>query len=158
MNILLAIDGSACSDAAIHEIGRHTWPPQTHVRVVTVDGPLGNSTLGRTAGGSSAYEELVRRQRAEATDNLDRSASLLRQLAPQLNVSSLLLEGSPKEEIINEAERWGANLLVVGSHGHGAIKRMFLGSVSLAVATNAPCSVLIVRAQPQSDEATPQPR
>jgi nucleotide-binding universal stress UspA family protein len=56
--------------------------------------------------------------------------------------------GSPKEAILDEAERWGADLIVVGSHGYGAIQRLFLGSVSLAVATNALCSVEIVRMPP----------
>jgi nucleotide-binding universal stress UspA family protein len=56
-----------------------------------------------------------------------------------------LLEGRPKETIVDEADRWGADLIVVGSHGYGAFRRLFLGSVSLAVAANAHCNVEIVR-------------
>ena len=48
--------------------------------------------------------------------------------------------------IVEEAERWGADLILVGSHGYGSVKRFMLGSVSQAVATHAPCSVEIVRA------------
>jgi len=65
--------------------------------------------------------------------------------APGLIVSPVLREGHPKDKILDEAEQWGADLIVVGSHGYGAVRRLFLGSVSLAVAINAPCSVEIVR-------------
>lgn len=149
MKLLLAIDGSTFSHAAIREVGLRPWPPGTEVRVVTVDGPLGDSTLSigrRMDTGGSAYDELVRCQREEANGNLDKAAASLRQLAPHLAVSAALLEGSPKEEIVNEARRWVADLVVVGSQGRGAVKSLFLGSVSLAIVLNAPCSVLVVRA------------
>ena len=46
---------------------------------------------------------------------------------------------------LNEAEKFDADLIVVGSHGHGGIGRFLLGSVSQSVALHAACSVLIVR-------------
>ena len=62
-----------------------------------------------------------------------------------------MLEGSPKQAIVEEAERWGADLVVVGSHGRGFWGRLLLGSVSHAVAARANCPVLIVR--PPEDRA-----
>ena len=53
--------------------------------------------------------------------------------------------GFPKQIILDEAEGWGADLIVVGSHGRGLMGRFLLGSVSQAVALNARCSVEIVR-------------
>lgn len=53
--------------------------------------------------------------------------------------------GSPKQVILDEAESWVADLIIVGSHGYGAWDRFLLGSVSNAVATHAKCSVEIVR-------------
>ena len=50
-----------------------------------------------------------------------------------------------KEIILDEAERWGADLIVVGSHGRRGLKRLWLGSVSQAVVSQAKCSVEIVR-------------
>jgi nucleotide-binding universal stress UspA family protein len=47
--------------------------------------------------------------------------------------------------IIDEAERWGADLILVGSHGNGPGGRFLLGSVAQAVALYAPCSVEIAR-------------
>jgi nucleotide-binding universal stress UspA family protein len=63
-----------------------------------------------------------------------------------LPVTTAIIGDSPKEAIVEEAERWGADLVVVGSHGYRGFKRYLLGSVSQAVATRAKCSVEIVRA------------
>jgi nucleotide-binding universal stress UspA family protein len=52
-------------------------------------------------------------------------------------------EGTPATALIDAAE--GADLLVVGSRGHGAFAGMLLGSVSLHVTTHAPCPVTVVR-------------
>lgn len=151
MRILLAIDGSPCSDAAIVEVCRRPWPPESEVYVVTVDAPVAPNFLG--GGSSTVFDELVKQQRAEAVKHLTNAVASLRQNAPHLRVKSMLLEGSPKEAIVGEAERCGADLIILGSHGYGAVKRFFLGSVSLAVATNAPCSVEIVRCL--SEQAAP---
>ena len=64
--------------------------------------------------------------------------------APGLAITTKVLDGDPKTAIIEEARRWGADLILVGSHGRGAAK-LVLGSVAQAVAANAPCSVEIVR-------------
>ena len=82
--------------------------------------------------------------------SLNDAAAVFKRNAPGLIVTPVFREGHPKDTILDEAERWGADLIVVGSHGYGAIKRLFLGSVSLAVATNAACSVEIVRVPPSS--------
>lgn len=143
MKILLAIDGSPYSDAAVVSISKRPWPAQTEVRLITVEPPLDANLL--RGGAPTAFDEIVKRHRAEATERLHRAAAVFRQHASGVLVTPLLREGRPKEVILEEAERWGADLIVVGSHGYGAVQRLFLGSVSLAVATGAPCSVEIVR-------------
>lgn len=142
MKILLAIDGSPFSDAAVQEVAKRPWPPQSEVRVITVDPPLSGGFLRGES--RSVFDELVRQQREEAMRRLEVAAVSLK-CNHDLLVAPLLLEGRPSEVILDEAERWGADLIVVGSRGHGMLRRLFLGSVSLAVATQAPCSVLIVR-------------
>jgi nucleotide-binding universal stress UspA family protein len=56
-----------------------------------------------------------------------------------------VLTGSARRTIVEAAEAWGADLIVVGSHGYRSWERMLLGSVSQAVAAHAACSVEIVR-------------
>jgi nucleotide-binding universal stress UspA family protein len=62
-----------------------------------------------------------------------------------LKATGELLSGKPKEAILEEAQNWAADLIVVGSHGRRGVKRFFLGRVSEAVAMNAHCSVVVVR-------------
>ena len=76
-------------------------------------------------------------------------AELLRTKAPALQVSSDVLPGSPRRLIVEEAETWGADLIVVGSHGYRTWERMLLGSVSQTVAAHAECSVEIIRSKRQ---------
>jgi nucleotide-binding universal stress UspA family protein len=62
-----------------------------------------------------------------------------------LDVSTMVEVGAAAHEITACAEREGADHIVVGSHGHGALARIVLGSVAERVARTAPCPVTIVR-------------
>ena len=148
MNILLATDGSEHSSAAVDEIVRRHPPADTQVRVISVFEPpyfpqtypfgrYGYETLRRDAEGRGARWRARRLKRRRPN-----SASRDR----KLNVTTEVLAGSPKRVILEDAETFGADLIVVGSHGHGTIERFLLGSVSQAVALHAKCSVEIVRA------------
>jgi nucleotide-binding universal stress UspA family protein len=53
--------------------------------------------------------------------------------------------GKPVEEIVRTAKDWGADLIVVGSHGRAGVQRALLGSVAEGVMRAAPCAVLVVR-------------
>lgn len=67
-----------------------------------------------------------------------------------LNVESLLIRGSAIEEILDIAERYQIDLIVMGSHGHGAWYELVVGTVSEGVLHRAPCPTLIVpSAKPQ---------
>lgn len=55
------------------------------------------------------------------------------------------LPGPPRIVILDEAETWGADLIVVGSHGYRAWERFLLGSVSQSVVSHANCCVEVVR-------------
>jgi nucleotide-binding universal stress UspA family protein len=62
-----------------------------------------------------------------------------------VTVSFLVWTGDPGDMIVSAAEAEHADMIVVGSHGRGAVGRLFLGSVSEHVVRNAPCPVLVVR-------------
>ena len=55
--------------------------------------------------------------------------------------------GIPHTEIVDAAKDWPADLIVVGSHGRGGVRRALLGSVADGVVRHAPCPVLVVRAK-----------
>lgn len=145
MRILLAIDGSPSSEAAIEEICHRPWPPDSEVRVVTVISPLESMLMQEATHYRPMYNDIFEHQSLATAKRLSDIAAAIAQQAPGLRVTPVLLEGRPREAILREAEQWGADLIVVGSHGYGPVRRFFLGSVSLSIALHAPCSVEIVR-------------
>ena len=64
---------------------------------------------------------------------------------PRLEIGAEAAIGSPGSEIIGKADEWRPDLIVVGSHGHTALGRMFFGSVSQKVVNEARCSVRVSR-------------
>ena len=146
MKILLAIDGSPCSESAVAEVARRPWPDDSQFRVVSVVEPPGALTAEPYMGVAGYFEEVERLKRQQAEEVLARAAEVLRAGAgtAQMGVATETLTGSPKRAIVEEAEAWGADLVVVGSHGYGFWDRLLIGSVSQAVAAHAKCSVEIV--------------
>ena len=147
MRILLAIDGSSFSDEAVKEVTRRPWPTGSEVKVVSVvepPVPPSPEAWGMSVGDYLKGEEEWRREHARKT--LEAAAHLLHTGEDKtLKVTTEMLEGPPKQMILDEAEYWGADLIVIGSHGYGFWDRLLLGSVSQAVAAHAKCSVEIIR-------------
>ncbi len=153
MRILIATDGSPCSDVAVDEIARRPFPTNSELRVVSVIVPPDPPTIDPWQAAAYYTDEYVRMQREHAQGAVDRALSKLRESeeSRKLHITSEVLKGSAKLAIIEEAERFGADLIVVGSHGYGVVKRFLLGSVSQALALHAPCSVEIVRERASSE-------
>jgi nucleotide-binding universal stress UspA family protein len=83
----------------------------------------------------------------KANEAVAQAKAELRRECPGLTtgLTTKVVTGPPKQAIIEEAEKWGADLIIMGSHGYGFWQRALLGSVSDAVVHHAPCSVLVVR-------------
>lgn len=144
MKILLAADGSEHSSALVGELAKHKWEEGTEVEVLSVAHPL-PYIRDPLMIAMACHLDSVKEEQKRANKVVAEVYRAIRQKAPQLNVSTKVLEGSPKEEIVAEAERWKPDLIMVGSHGHSEVGRFLLGSVAEAVAMHAPCSVEIVR-------------
>ena len=146
MNILLAIDDSACSAAATHAVIDQFAPSHTRVRVLHADDwPNGMPPSMGFAEGSAAAEHVLglhRLRRSNAAALLESTADQLRRAG--FTTSASLRDGDPRQTIVDCATEWPADLIVMGSHGKTGFERM-LGSVSDSVARHAPCSVEIVR-------------
>jgi nucleotide-binding universal stress UspA family protein len=154
MKILLAIDGSPCSEAAVKEVAGRRWPVNTYVKVLSAATvPQPNAPDPFHIVGPMRLK-LLEREEARLSDLVTRTSDWLRDNAVEntLQIETAIVDGDPKVVIIEEAEHWEADLIVVGCHGYGPVKRFLLGSVSLAVALHAPCSVEIVRHH-QRDES-----
>jgi nucleotide-binding universal stress UspA family protein len=145
MRILLAIDDSGFSQAAIETVIEQARPHDTDVRILHVveSPPL---LVAREMGGyDPALETALESQKQNAEALVRKAAELLR--ARGIKVAAGLEVGDPKSKILDVADEWRADLIVVGSHGRRGFERFLMGSVSDAVARHAKCSVQIVRIQ-----------
>ena len=146
MKILLAVDSSASSDEAIAEIVNRPWPEQTEVKVITAFEIPFTTGVEPWAAGPMYSGDLLRAASSTANAVLAETLTKLKAVPDnRLKITGEVIQGSPRQVIVEEAESWGADLIVVGSRGLGAWNRLLLGSVSNAVVHHAKCSVEIVR-------------
>jgi nucleotide-binding universal stress UspA family protein len=143
MKILLAIDGSECSQAALAQALERPWPEGSELKIVTVVEPLLLPMTEPIPLPGDYFERVEDAAQEQARSIIDKALDRFR--ATPLEVIGSILRGNPKQAILDEAEKWEADLIVVGSHGYRGFTRLWLGSVSQAVASNAHCSVEIVR-------------
>src|ERR1044071_520933 len=144
MKILLAIDGSPCSDAAVQEVARRPWPEGSSIKVITVLETPMPPAPETWAIPANYFDEIEAALRKHGEKIVNRAVQELKS-NKSLSADAVLTPGSAWPVILDEAESWGADLIVVGSHGYSAWKRFLMGSVSQAVVTHANCSVEVVR-------------
>jgi nucleotide-binding universal stress UspA family protein len=143
MKILIAIDGSSFSQSALQSVLARPWPAGTEVQVVHVVEPP-SLLLGREMGGyDPEFEAVWKALREQAKELVEKAAQKLRDA--KFTVSTQLVEGDPKSQIIDAADAWHADMIVVGSHGWTGLSRFLMGSVSQDVVRHAHCSVEVIR-------------
>ena len=148
MKILLAIDGSLFSDAAVGDVAAKPWPAGSEVRVISVVEPPLLPTVETWVPPDDYIESLERAGEEQANSVIKAAVDRIQKTqGDRLRVSTEIVRGHPKHAIIDAAEAWDADLIVVGSHGYRGLTKLWLGSVSQAVASHAKCSVEIVRSR-----------
>ena len=148
MRILLAIDGSSFSDAAVQEIATRPWPARTEVRILSVVEPPLLPTVESWVPPENYLDALEKAGEDQARSVVSKAADrITNEQRDNLRVVTEIVNGHPKHAIIEAAEAWEADLIVVGSHGYKGLTKLWLGSVSQAVASHAKCSVEIVRSR-----------
>jgi nucleotide-binding universal stress UspA family protein len=153
MKVLLAIDGSPHSHAALAEFATRPWPRGTEVQILTVIHAAIPLFLDPALLVAAAHMEQTLQLRRDAPALVAAASKMIRDADPGITVTTKILEGIPKDAIVEEAKSWGADLIVLGSHGYSRARRVVLGSVAAAVVATAPCSVQVVRAKHLLDDA-----
>ncbi|MFZ4986884.1 MAG: universal stress protein [Blastocatellia bacterium] len=152
LRLLVAVDGSHFSDAAVAEVAERPWPMGSEVKIITAIHLPFIPTPETWALPDQYYAEAEQASREQAELILRRATATIAEgnisRSFPLNCTSEGILGHAEEVILSVAGEWEANLILLGSHGHGAFERFLLGSVSQAVAWHAPCSVEIVRPRP----------
>lgn len=144
MKILLAIDDSKFSQAAIRSLLAQVRSKGTEVRVLHVLDLIPAYVSPEMGPNSIPYiAEMEAERRKQAKELVQRAARMLREAG--FRTSETVDDGDPKTKIIDHAKDWHADLIVLGSHGRKGLDRFLMGSVSEAVTRHAGCSVEIVR-------------
>lgn len=105
-------------------------------------------------------QQLLRKEIKEPVpDELRERYDALQELARSLRdrgiaCDTLMIRGRPVNRILSEAKRLEVDMIVMGSHGRGALYRNLLGSVSEGILRAGPCPLLII---PHSDESATKP-
>ena len=150
LKMLLATDGSDCSITAARSIAKCPWPAGSCVRVISVvpaffpiaDVATGYIYVQQDVLPDETIEKAAWSRAAKAIAQAD---ELLRESSSVTIERSTPLFGDPKAVILDEAAKWGAHMIVVGSQGWRGFDRLMMGSVSESVALHAHCSVEVIR-------------
>lgn len=148
MKLLIATDGSEFSRAAVeHVTGFVPNSADTEIKVISVYETLRPVTGDPFGATTQYYLEAENASRKIAEDAVTDALDLIRAKFPDMKftVSTSVESGRAARMIVEAAEQWNADMIVLGSHGYGFWERNFMGSVSDAVVHQAPCSVLVVR-------------
>ena len=144
VRILIGVDQSSDSNAAVDAVCNRNWPNGSEAGVLAVVDtvmPINSESADPTA---------VKWLEVDDERNWDQVREIFKPAAEKLRRAGLHAEvlirrGNPADEILDEADTWGADCVFVGAKGTRGIDRLLLGSVSSAVSARAHCSVEVVR-------------
>jgi nucleotide-binding universal stress UspA family protein len=144
VRILVGVDQSSDSNAAVNAVCNRQWPDGSEVAVLAVvdtvmainSDPADPSAMKWIEVGDERNWDQVREIFRPSAEKLRRAG---------LHAEVLIRRGNPADQILEEADVWGADCIFVGARGTRGIDRLLLGSVSSAVSARAHCSVEVVR-------------
>jgi nucleotide-binding universal stress UspA family protein len=148
MKVLIGYDGSTHADAAIDDLGRAGLPPKADAIVLSaVEWPTMQALQSWGMVETDFSPEWM--ERIAAAQQLGEAGSnRLRTQFPDWKIEVEPSGGNPADVILQKGNTWPADLIVVGTHGRSALGRALLGSVSMKLIHEAPCSVRVARANP----------
>lgn len=147
--IVIGVDGSPGSMAAVRAVAERRWTDGSEIRIVVADDVVrGNPIWLLIPPVREFVDELRADERTQAEQFALAAAKELRAGLGSRNVtvSSVVHTGDPKQVLVKHAEEFGADCIFTGATGFNSrLERVILGSVSAAVAARAHCSVEVVR-------------
>ncbi|MDB5102865.1 MAG: Universal stress protein UspA-like nucleotide-binding protein [Fibrobacteres bacterium] len=138
--VLVAIDGSPGSLAAVDAVASRIWPADTLIRLIAVMDPKEDGPGSAEGAGSGC---LAPGTRTRIGRLLDRASAKLS--GKGLKVTLEVRLGEPRHLLLQEARTWPAHCVFLGSCGRTSFRGFLIGSVASAMALHAPCSVEVVR-------------
>ena len=147
MKVLLATDGTVFSDSAIESINLFNFRSGDELKIISVVDLALPMAVDIYTGYLPSTIEIENNARENAKTTLEKTRQKINSLLSdsEIRISTEVLIGSPESRIVEAAEEFQADLIIVGSHGYNSWERLLLGSVSDSVIHHAPCSVFVVR-------------
>jgi nucleotide-binding universal stress UspA family protein len=141
VKIILGVDDSPCSKAAIDYLARSSWPKDAEVIALSAAAPV---FVGPgEAAAPMVIEQLNEGQIKYHKDVAARAEKSLRDAG--FRAQGRVVHADPRTALIETAEKEKAELIVVGSHGRSGLAKLLIGSVATHVVTHAHCNVLVVK-------------
>jgi nucleotide-binding universal stress UspA family protein len=141
--ILYATDYSKASARALDEAVNLAKQNNAELRIVHVIEPVTPYVTGEDFGGAELYVRLEETTMRDAQASMKKLMQRLERLG--VKAKSLLLKGTPHEQIVKAAKSRKTDMIVLGTHGRTGLSKLFLGSVAGRVVSTAHCPVVTVR-------------
>ena len=144
LRLLIGVDNSQYSNAVVESMGRREWPKGSEVRLLAVVDTV------MAVAPDPLQPQVMKWIEVGDEEHWDQVREIFQPLADKLRTAGLdaavkVRRGNPANELLDEAESWGADCIFLGAKGTRGIDRLLLGSVSAAVSARAHCSVEVVR-------------
>lgn len=144
LRLVVGVDNSAYGNAAVDAVLQRQWPAGTQVRLLTVVDTV------MSVAPDPATPAIPKWIEVDDEENWDPVRDIFKPSVDKLHSVGLdaavtIRRGNPKDEIVEEAQSWGAHCVFVGAKGMRGVDRLLMGSVSSAVSARAHCSVEVVR-------------
>jgi len=167
MKVVIGYDGSECANAALHNLRRAGLPKEADARVISVSElwlpsppPSGLEVMEASLQSDNLARESSTNEMEcqRLSDTIARQgAKLLQEIFPAWQIRAEGCSGSAARQILDQAEQWKADLIVVGSHGRSGLGSFLLGSVSQKIVTEAICSVRVGRCRMNEETSNEHP-
>jgi nucleotide-binding universal stress UspA family protein len=146
--IVVALDGSHCAEQALEVALRLAETERAELGICSVVDPV--MVMGTTPP-SPALDLMV--ADAERATNRRVTSAVEKARAKGVVASGELRRGLPASQILAYAREFGADAIVMGTHGRGGVRRLLMGSVAEAALREAPVPVIVVRERERVDRA-----
>ena len=144
MKILIGVDDSPHSRAALQYVKAMKWPAGSKFQVLAASVPAVVYTM--VDAGGMTWMKTAEEEMTVAAEEL--TARVERELRDAgLATEARVVHGDPREAIVEAARAMGADLVVVGSHGRTGLGKLVMGSVASHVVAHAPCTVMVVKSK-----------
>ncbi|HEY9785239.1 MAG TPA: universal stress protein [Candidatus Obscuribacterales bacterium] len=150
MRVLIAVQDEVCVNELLKFVANYPWPPDVEFKILHVVSPVKIASFMSVL--PSPYLDEVSKEKTRLGQELvdDMNKRLLSSVKAKV-VTREVLEGLPKEEILDHIKDWKADMVILGSHRKHGAQGIMMGNVTQAVASHAPCSVIVVPlARPES--------